>query len=729
MTRASHRLLILLFLLHLPFSAARSSAEEPAASNTNALQCGAIAVDISPTKFPVIVNGMFEERSADRVADRLHARAFVLASINTKIAIVVVDSCMMPRELLDEAKTRAAELTGIPTDHILISATHTHSAPASMGCLGSRSDPAYPSFLVPQLVRAIQLANERLQPAHIGWASTRAPKYTYCRRYIRRPDRLIKDPFGELTVRANMHPGFLSPDAIGPSGPVDDELSLLALQTIDGKPLAVLANFSMHYIGSPLVSSDYFGSFAEHLGKRLDGSDGSTSCIVAMSQGTSGDLASMDYSSPMNSREYDRYAADLAAMADGLYHQIKWQANAPLAMQEAEVTLRRRTPDDVRLKWAQEMAKKIGDRRPKGMAEVYALEQIMLAAEPERALKLQAIRIGDLGITAIPNEVFALTGLKLKRQSPFPDTFNIELANGAEGYIPPPGQHELGGYTTWPARTAGLEASAEPKITEILLSLLEKVAEKPRRPVNDNHGTYAAAVLESKPRAYWRLWDMSGNIASNLAPPLPPGEGRREGASSATNTTSATAIYVTGYAHYLVGPPGSGLSQNGEPSHATHFAGGRLHARVPNVAANYSVEFWFWNGLPDDARPVTGYLFSRGPIQLGIGGTEFAAGRLFLASDRESGKPTEGRTKIEPRTWNHLALVREGNNIRVYLNGQPKPEMDCLIKNALSSTEDWFFAGRNDKTATFEGKLSDIAVYDRALTPREIAQHTEAAKQ
>jgi predicted flavoprotein YhiN len=49
-------------------------------------------------------------------------------------------------------------------------------------------------------------------------------------------------------------------------------------------------------------------------------------------------------------------------------------------------------------------------------------------------LKLQALRIGDLGVAAIPNEVFALTGLKIKAQSPFLTTFNIELANGSEGY-------------------------------------------------------------------------------------------------------------------------------------------------------------------------------------------------------------------------------------------------------------------------------------------------------
>ena len=39
----------------------------------------------------------------------------------------------------------------------------------------------------------------------------------------------------------------------------------------------------------------------------------------------------------------------------------------------------------------------------------------------------------------------------------------IELANGGDGYIPPPEQHLLGGYNTWPARSAGLEVGAEPR--------------------------------------------------------------------------------------------------------------------------------------------------------------------------------------------------------------------------------------------------------------------------
>jgi hypothetical protein len=100
--------------------------------------------------------------------------------------------------------------------------------------------------------------------------------------------------------------------------------------------------------------------------------------------------------------------------------------------------------------------------------------------KPTRELKLQALRIGDLGIAAIPNEVFAATGLDIKRKSPLKQTFTIELANGCEGYIPPPDQHALGGYTTWRARTSCLEVNAEPKIQATILELLKRVNQQRR---------------------------------------------------------------------------------------------------------------------------------------------------------------------------------------------------------------------------------------------------------
>ena len=85
------------------------------------------------------------------------------------------------------------------------------------------------------------------------------------------------------------------------------------------------------------------------------------------------------------------------------------------------------------------------------------------------------MRIGDLGIAAIPCEVFAETGLAIKRQNPFKQTFTIELANGCNGYLPTPEQHKLGGYETWRARSSYLEAEAAPKIFDTLMALFARL--------------------------------------------------------------------------------------------------------------------------------------------------------------------------------------------------------------------------------------------------------------
>src|SRR5688572_9903856 len=94
------------------------------------LKAGAAVVDISPTNFPVIVNAMFTERSASKIVDPLNARAMVLDDGKTRLAICVVDTCMMPRDIIDSAKKTAAKITGIPVERMLVSSTHTHSAPA-----------------------------------------------------------------------------------------------------------------------------------------------------------------------------------------------------------------------------------------------------------------------------------------------------------------------------------------------------------------------------------------------------------------------------------------------------------------------------------------------------------------------------------------------------------------------------------------------------------------------
>lgn len=662
------------------------------------LRAGIAVIDVTPEQFPVIVNGMFTERTATAAHDRLSARALVLDDGSTTVAIVVVDSCMMPRELLDRAKAMASKATGIPTANMLISATHTHSAPAAMGCLGSDADPVYPGFLEAQIARAITQATAKRVPARVGWVVTPAPDHTHNRRWILRSDRVRADPFGNPTVRANMHPGYQNPDFVGPSGPVDSELSLLSVQTADGRPLAVLANYSMHYFGSPIVSADYFGLFRNGLEKRLAGSSDARP-MVMMSQGTSGDLMWMDYGKPKPTTALETYSDELAALAFAALGKVEYAADVPLAMREATMPLDRRTPSAERLQWAEKLVPTFKDRKPTTQPEIYAREAVFLHNEPRRELKLQAVRIGGFGLAAIPNEVFAISGLRIKASSPLTPTAVIELANGAEGYIPPPAQHVLGGYTTWPARTAALEVQAEPKIVEMVVRLLEDVAGAKRRPYAEPAAKYADVVRAAKPLAYWRFGEFHGPTATD-------------------ETGAHPGTYEDGVAYFLDGAVGR----------CAHFTGGRLTAELKDLGPAYTATAWIWNGLPADARPVTGYLFSRGPDgakeapgdHLGIGGTHSHTGKLIAFNGNARNECLGGRTVIEPRTWHHVAMVRDGRSVVLYLDGAEEThgEMESTMPAGCGSV---FVGGRCDRFAGWEGKLDEVAVFGRALSAAEIA--------
>ena len=229
------------------------------------LQVGAAIVDITPQQLPVLVNGGMLSKSADTIMTHVNARAIVIDDGSERVGIVVVDSCMLPKFLLDEAKQLATAKTKLKSDRILISATHTHTAPSSFGCLGTDPDPLYVPFLRQRLVEALIQAEKKLQPARVGWGVAKAEQFTALRRWVRRPDRLAEDPFGNPTVRANMHAATKPEDVTGQSGPEDPDLSMIVFQATDGTPIATLANFSMHYFSDKAISADYFGLFCDGL--------------------------------------------------------------------------------------------------------------------------------------------------------------------------------------------------------------------------------------------------------------------------------------------------------------------------------------------------------------------------------------------------------------------------------------------------------------------------------
>lgn len=691
------------------------------------LRVGAAVVDITPVQFPVLVNGGMVSQSADRAYAALHARAVVLDDGRERIAVVVADSCMIGRDVLDDVRHLAAGRTQIRPDKMLISATHTHSGPSSMGCLGTDADAAYIPFLRERLAEVIAAAETRLEPAEAGWAVRNAAAYTALRRWVIRPDRIATDPFGNPTVRANMHAGANPDNVTGESGPEDPDLSMILFRSASGRPIALLANFSMHYFsGVKALHPDYFGMFCDGLQQRVAGnvSDDQPPFVAIMSHGCSGDIWRRDYKVPataeLQSPTIDEYTNGLLDIAFGAFQSIKCQPNADLAMAESRLPLKYRVPDRQRLEWAQRIMTELGNQLPSTVEQVYAREQILLDRMQSTEVVIQAIRIGDIAIVSTPNETYALTGLKLKLQSPLTSTMVIELANGGDGYIPPPEQHLLGGYNTWPARSAGLEVQAEPKITETALSLLELVCGRPRRTVQQSRGPAAAALAALRPAAWWRMDEMSAPHAAD------------------SSEHDHAAFYEPGVLFFLEGPRPESFCVTPDVNRAAHFAGGRLSTRLKGISDQYSVALWFWNGMPASGRETAGWMFSRdrdfglspSGDHLGIGGTANAPGRLIFLHGTQNNAPdlaaadlAAGMTEIPRWSWNHVVLVRAGDSVRIHLNGNPQPEIQ-LDSPALfpANFPEFYFGGRSDGKFNWEGRLDEIAVFDRPLTSDEIRQ-------
>ena len=457
-----------------------------AADSPRALRAAAFAQDITPREFPISVNGNMSDVLANSAHDPLHARCLVLANAETSLAIVVCDSCMIPRELIDAARHKASDKTGIPAANILISATHAHSCPTVAGVFQSNPDVKYSQFLVEQIAQGIERAFQKLEPARIGWSAIDEPSQLFNRRWLVKAGESVDDPFGGRTDRVKMNPGYANPLVDKPAGTVDPQISILSVQSRDGRPIALLANYSLHYVGGvagPVVSADYFGEFATRIARRVRASQTQPSFVGIMSNGTSADVNNVNFSlkSGPKREPYEQMGlvAEVVAEAAGkAYESIQYHDAVPLKVKDVEIELGVRRPTVEELAIAERQLNDSPDRPLKGMPLVYARETSLLAKYPSTVkARLQAIRIGSLGIVSSPCETFTETGLAIKSQSPFQQTFTIELANGYNGYLPPPEQHQLGGYETWRARSSYLAGDAEPKIRESLLGLLKAIAE------------------------------------------------------------------------------------------------------------------------------------------------------------------------------------------------------------------------------------------------------------
>jgi hypothetical protein len=438
------------------------------------LRAGAAVTDITPTLGVSLTGIIMRHGPAKEVHDRLQARCLALDDGSTRLAIVLCDVTLISREIMEQAKALAHKHTGLPTERMLVAVTHTHMAPRMAGWVAGKLDKEYYDLVTRRVAEAIGQAVSNLAPAKVGWGVGSKPEFVRNRRWIMKPGTVPPNPFGGTDDQVVMG-GHPAKNRLRPAGPVDPDLCVLSIQHADGRPLALLANYGIHYVTCrrACVSADYFGHFAKRVGELLGAEDVEPPFVGIMSNGASGDIGAVGGGFDKVRKVGDALAAEALRVCRTIQHR----GRVTLAMRETELELAVQRPDAARLAWARKVLAEPRSKSLHRWRRIFADEALHLSRFPATVrLKLQALRIGGLGIAAIPCEVFAETGLAIKRDSPLEPTFTIMLANGYNGYLPTPEQYKLGGFETWPRRGTYLELEASTKIREAVMGLIRQVA-------------------------------------------------------------------------------------------------------------------------------------------------------------------------------------------------------------------------------------------------------------
>lgn len=446
-----------------------------AAQGDSTLRAGAAAVDITPRIFPIRVRGQIRESAHDP----LHARALVFDDGTTKLAMVMVDNLGVAEESAADAKERAAQQCGIPPEKIMVGSTHTHTAPSSNVKEGSEARVDYRKVLVEGIAESIVQAHAALRPAEIGFALHPLPDEVWNRRWFLKPGKMPPNPWGQMD-KVKMNPGR-GPELLDrPAGPVDPDVTVLSVRDAKNrKPLSIFANYTLHYVGGipgDRVSADYFGEFARLMPYRVRAGE---EFVAMMSNGASGDINNIPFTVTRPPREpFEQMKIVARKAADAAWFACRkiesYEADVEIGMIERDITLQLREPTEEQIERAKAtLAIKSEEERQKlpRKAVDYAHKTMRMIGGGEVTVPLQAIRVGDFGVCAIPFETLVEIGLELKEKSPFPRTIVVGIANGYNGYLPTPEQHELGGYETW-LGTCRVQEDASVLIVDQLLSML-----------------------------------------------------------------------------------------------------------------------------------------------------------------------------------------------------------------------------------------------------------------
>ncbi|MDD3967317.1 MAG: neutral/alkaline non-lysosomal ceramidase N-terminal domain-containing protein [Proteiniphilum sp.] len=435
------------------------------------IKAGASVVNITPEKSHFLYGYPYVERMSTGVHDELQATALFLSDNHTEILFVSLDIIYVTKETVSRIRKAVTTKTGIPGSHILIAATHTHSAPVTAEMIISSKDPVVPRidqnylrFLEESTIIAACRAVEKAEKAEIGFVK------------------------GDATgVGTNRH---------DPAGPKDMDVPALLVRSRNNETIACMLICNMHptilHEDSTLYSSDFphytRKNLRQHLGER---------CSVLYFTGTAGNQSPRHVTQSNTFGEAERIGKIVSdAIISRLEEHVAYSDNAPITARQALVNLptrnfpsvvwAKRNRDDKK-KLFEELRNSSATSQQIRTAEVnwFGSEELLLLSTLVESnglesiydtilpAEIQIVKIRDHALIAWPGEVFVEYGLELKKH--FNNVSLITYANGElQGYLVTKEANEKGFYESG---NALFDHTAGERMTETTMELLKELGQ------------------------------------------------------------------------------------------------------------------------------------------------------------------------------------------------------------------------------------------------------------
>jgi len=433
--------------------------EQRKSGKPGGLRVGFARRDITPKTPCFLVGYPHVERMSTGTHDPLFASAVCLENGETAQVIISLDVLFVSAAWTRECRRRIAGATGIPADHILVGATHTHSGPHTTEILAWNDDPVVPpvdksylDFVSAETAAAAIDAWQKREPVEAAWTT------------------------------ANVRQ-LAGGNRIDPNGPEDPEAGLLLARRLSDKsPLAVLSVYGMHptvlHEDSRLFSSDFIAFTRGEIEAALPGAG------VVYLNGVCGNQSPRRAVKAQTFAEAGRIGSALGArMAEALHNATGFASDLPLAAGSAAIRLEAKTFSSVAEAEANLAAarKSFSDLQASGAdharvrtaeCTVFGAEEVLTLARAELTgeaadlrrnyleAEVQVLRIGDSFLAGWPGEFFVEYGLETKRRAGH-RVFISTVTNGElQGYVVTREAETVGGYeaqmSLFPAATGAL---------------------------------------------------------------------------------------------------------------------------------------------------------------------------------------------------------------------------------------------------------------------------------